>query len=65
MGVTCVDGSPDSRSEASALFADYCTYQAPGEPKFVLLPTGDRWFDNRYQEAEALWASAREYNLAP
>jgi len=26
MGVTCVDGSPDSRSEASALFAEYYTY---------------------------------------
>jgi len=26
MGVICVDGSQDSRSEASALFAEYYTY---------------------------------------
>jgi Domain of unknown function (DUF5919) len=64
IGVICVDGSPDTRSEASALFAEYYTYQAPGEPKFVLQPGDSRWFDNLYQEAEALWTIATEHNLA-
>ncbi len=63
MGVISADGSPDSRSEASALFAEYYTYQAPGEPKFVLQPSDGRWFENLYQEAEALWAGATEENL--
>jgi hypothetical protein len=63
MGVISVDANPDSRSETSALFAEYYTYQAPGEPKFVLQPSDGRWFENLYQEAEALWAGAREYNL--
>jgi hypothetical protein len=63
MGTIAVDGSPDIRSEASALFVEYYTYQAPGEPKFVLQPTDSRWFENLYQEAEALWDNATEYNL--
>ncbi len=63
MGVISVDGSLDSRSEASALFAEYYTYQAPGEPKFVLQPADSQWFENLYQEAEALWVGATEYEL--
>jgi hypothetical protein len=32
IGLISVDGNADSRSEASALFAEYYTYQAHGEP---------------------------------
>jgi hypothetical protein len=64
LGVIAVDATPDVRSDASALFAEYYTYQAPGEPKFVLQPADGRWFENLYQEAEALWAGADDYNLA-
>jgi hypothetical protein len=63
MGTISVDGSPDIRSEASALFVEYYTYQAPGEPKFVLQPADSPWFENLYQEAEALWDNATEYTL--
>jgi hypothetical protein len=63
MGMISVDGSPDIRSETSALFVEYYTYQASGEPKFVLQPADSRWFENLYQEAEALWDNATEYNL--
>jgi hypothetical protein len=58
MGVIAVDASTDNRSEASALFAEYYTYQAPGEPKFLLQTSDNQWFENLYQEAEALWAGA-------
>ena len=64
MGVISVDGNPDSRSDFSALFAEYFTYRARGEPRFVLQPADSRWFENLYQEAEALWATAREHSLA-
>jgi hypothetical protein len=63
MGTIAVDGSPDIRSEASALFVEYYTYQAPGEPKFVLQPVDSQWFENLYQEAEALWDNATVHNL--
>lgn len=63
MGVICVDGGLDRRSSASALFAEYYTYQALGEPKFVLQPGESPWFSNLYQEAEALWGIAPEHNL--
>jgi hypothetical protein len=65
MGTIAVDGSPDIRSEASALFVEYYTYQAPGEPKFVLQPADSQWFENLYQEAEALWNNATVHNLIP
>jgi hypothetical protein len=45
------------------MFLEYYTYRARGEPKFVLAPADGRWFENLYQEAEALWLSASEYNL--
>ncbi len=64
MGVIAVDASPEIRSDDTALFAEYYTYQAPGEPKFVLQPADGRWFENLYQEAEALWDGAGDYNLA-
>jgi hypothetical protein len=63
MGVIGVNGSPEVRSDASALFVEYYTYQAPGEPKFVLQPANGQWFENLYHEAEALWAGAHDYSL--
>jgi hypothetical protein len=63
MGVISADACPGSRSEVSALFVEYYTYQAPGEPKFVLQPSDGRWFENLYQEAEALWVGGKEHNL--
>jgi hypothetical protein len=63
MGTISVDGSPDVRSKASALFVEYYTYQASGEPKFILQPSDSQWFENLHQEAEALWDNATEYNL--
>jgi hypothetical protein len=45
MGTIAVDGSSDIRSEASALFVEYYTYQAPGEPKFVLQPDDSQWLE--------------------
>jgi hypothetical protein len=63
MGVIAVDCRAGLRTESAALFAEYYTYQAPGEPKFILLPSDGRWFDNLYHEAEALWEGGSEYNL--
>jgi hypothetical protein len=63
-GTISVNGSPDSRCETSVLFVEYYPYQAPGEePKFVLQPADKPWFENLYQEAEALWAGGRNYSL--
>ena len=63
MGVIAVDASPGARCDATALFAEYYTYQALGEPKFVLQPNDGQWFENLYQEAEALWTGAVDHNL--
>lgn len=65
MGTVAVDGSPRVRSEAPALFVEYYSYQAQGEPKFVLQPADSQWFENLYQEAKALWDNATVHNLAP
>jgi len=63
MGVIAVDATPSARTSSTALFAEYYTYQARGEPKFVLQLADMPWFDNLYLEAEALWAGAADYNL--
>jgi hypothetical protein len=65
MGTVAVDSSPRVRSEVSALFVEYCSYQAQGEPKFVLQPADGQWFESLYQEAKALWDNATVHNLAP
>jgi Domain of unknown function (DUF5919) len=63
-GMIAVNGSPDSRSETSALFVECYPYQAPGEePEFVLQPSDRPWFENLYQEAEALWAGGHNYSF--
>lgn len=61
MGIIAVDSTPMLRSGASAIFAEYYTYQAAGEPKFVLQPVDGQWFDNVLGEAEALWTAADAY----
>ena len=65
MGAIAVDGGPDGRSEASAQFVDYYTYRALGGPKFVLQPADSQWFENLYNEAEALWENATVHSLVP
>lgn len=37
------------------LFAEYYTYQASGEPKFILKAGDDGWFEHFASEAELLW----------
>ncbi|WP_409490764.1 hypothetical protein [Amycolatopsis sp. cmx-11-12] len=49
----------------SALFAEYYTYQAAGEPKFVLQPGDGAAYRTFLGEAEALWDSAEPYDLSP
>ncbi|GAA2852577.1 hypothetical protein Acy02nite_51700 [Actinoplanes cyaneus] len=56
-------GSQPDVTGTELLFVEYFTYQAPGEPKFVLT-RDDGWaFDNFLGEAEALWAGALEVDL--
>ena len=61
MGIIAVDSKTDMRSESSAIFAEYYTYQAAGEPKFVLTPADAQWYENILGEAEALWSIAADY----
>jgi hypothetical protein len=42
---------------------EYYTYQAPGEPKFVLQPDGGLGYQLFVDQAEALWNSAAPYDL--
>ncbi|MFB6720357.1 hypothetical protein ACFCV3_09370 [Kribbella sp. NPDC056345] len=62
LGVVAVDAALDRRTEYSALFVEYYTYQAEGEPKFVLQP-GDPWFAQFLAEAEILWRTAQRVSL--
>jgi hypothetical protein len=61
MGIIATDTTPGLRSSTSAVFAEYYTYQAPGEPKFILQPAEGQSYDNILGEAEALWAAATDY----
>jgi hypothetical protein len=56
-GIVAVDIPEDQRNESSGMFVEYYTFQADGEPKFVLLPD-DAGFDQFLGEAEKLWAAA-------
>jgi len=48
----------------AALFAEYFTYQGPGNPKLVLQPgDGDSDYALLRNEAEKLWAGARPHQL--
>ncbi|WP_432945275.1 hypothetical protein ACQPXM_05120 [Kribbella sp. CA-253562] len=62
LGVIAVDAAADRRTDHSALFVEYYTFQAAGEPKFVLQP-GDTWFAQFLAEAELLWSGARQLPL--
>lgn len=58
-GVIAADGS----GAKGVLYAEYYTYQAPGEPKFVLHPGDGLGFRCFLGEAEALWAGAKPHTL--
>ncbi|WP_410661633.1 hypothetical protein [Amycolatopsis sp. lyj-112] len=47
----------------TALFAEYYTYQAAGEPQFVLQPGDGPAYRTFLGEAEALWNNAEPYDL--
>ncbi|MFJ5989534.1 hypothetical protein [Lentzea sp. NPDC092896] len=53
----------DSAGPSAAVYAEYYTYQAAGEPKFVLHPGDGFSFQSFLGEAEALWAEAKPYDL--
>jgi hypothetical protein len=58
-GVIAVDGG----GAKGVLYAEYYTYQAPGEPKFVLHPGDGLGFRCLLGESEALWAGAKPHPL--
>ncbi|GAB2568053.1 hypothetical protein GCM10027269_23640 [Kribbella endophytica] len=64
VGVVAIDGADGGHTEHSALFAEYYTFQAQGEPRFVLQPP-DPWFAQFLAEAELLWDGARQFPLGP
>lgn len=57
IGVIAVDTPQQVRGPSSAIFVEYYTFQAEGEPKFVLQPS-DPWFDQFLAEAEQVWKGA-------
>jgi hypothetical protein len=59
IGLVCSGADSTFHSDDSMLLAEYYTYQAPGEPKFVLTPSDGKWYDNLLGEAEALWGNPR------
>ena len=61
MGIIAIDSATDLRSTSSAIFAEYYTYRAAGEPKFVLTPADGRWYENILGEAEAFWSGSVDY----
>ena len=58
-GVIAVGGE----GEHAAVYAEYYTYQALGEPKFVLHPKDGFGFRSLTGEVEALWAAAKPHAL--
>jgi hypothetical protein len=64
MGIIATDSTLDLRSGASAIFSEYYTYQARGEPKFALTPVDGQWYENLLGEAQAIWDSATIYPLS-
>ncbi|MEA5363146.1 DUF5919 domain-containing protein [Amycolatopsis sp., V23-08] len=63
VGVIATDSHPERTGPLSAVFAEYYTYQAPGEPKFVLQP-GAPGYQTFLDEAEALWNNAIPHELS-
>lgn len=46
IGTIAVDASPGHRTDTTALFAEYYTYQVWAKAKFVLRPADGHWFDD-------------------
>lgn len=63
IGIVATDCHPDAEGWIPAVFAEYYTYQAPGEPKFVLQPGDSLGYDLLVKEAEALWDGGKVFDL--
>lgn len=63
MGIVATDSQPDTDPHLPAIFAEYYSYQAPGEAKFVLQPGDSHGYELLLQEAEALWQNGTVYDL--
>jgi len=50
-------------SVSAALFVEYYTYQARGEPKFAMRPEDGYGYDTFLKEGEVLWEGAKPYKL--
>lgn len=55
VGIIATDSQSDHLNSRTAVFAEYYTYQASGEPKFVLQPGSSPGYQTFIDEAEALW----------
>lgn len=63
VGIIATNTRDEHAGPLSAVFAEYYTYQAPGEPKFVLQPGTTPGYQNFLDEAEALWDNATPREL--
>lgn len=63
MGLIGVNSTSETRTPSSAVFIEYYTYRAAGEPKFVLQPSDGFWFQHFTEEAEELWESSAACDL--
>jgi len=63
MGVIARDCVAGSRAPESAIFLEYYSFRAAGEPKMVLQQSDGVWFKHFIDEAEALWESGVNYDL--
>jgi hypothetical protein len=62
LGLLATDWPVPDTAVRPALFLEYYTYQAAGEPKFTLQPE-DPWFQHFMDEATILWDAATPYAL--
>jgi hypothetical protein len=60
VGIIATDSQPADHDLLPTVFAEYYSYQAAGEPKFVLRPADEPW---RKQFVEELWANSKPYQL--
>jgi hypothetical protein len=63
VGIIATNTQGEHAGTLSAIFAEYYTYQAPGEPKFVLQPGTIPGYRNFLGEAKALWNNATPRDL--
>jgi hypothetical protein len=63
VGIIATNTQIEHAGTLSAIFAEYYTYQAPGEPKFVLQPGTTPGYQTFLDEAEALWNNATPHEL--